>query len=84
MALQYGKRPAYLISLVANIIIMATAPLCTTPRTYQASRILLGLFGAPVESLCEISIADIVTPTPKDEFQFPVISANRKSTVVHT
>lgn len=48
---------------------MATAPLCTTSRTYQASRILLGLFGAPVESLCEISIADIVSPSPKDQIQ---------------
>ncbi|KAF6823016.1 major facilitator superfamily transporter [Colletotrichum plurivorum] len=59
LALQYGKRPAYLASLVANIIILATAPMCTTKHTYLASRILLGLFGAPVESLCEISITDI-------------------------
>lgn len=34
--------------------------MCTTKHTYLASRILLGLFGAPVESLCEISITDIV------------------------
>ncbi|KAG7053385.1 major facilitator superfamily transporter [Colletotrichum scovillei] len=58
-ALQYGKRPAYLASLIANIIILATAPMCTTKHTYLANRILLGLFGAPVESLCEISITDI-------------------------
>ncbi|TEA12921.1 putative MFS-type transporter [Colletotrichum sidae] len=58
-ALQYGKRPAYLASLTANIVILATAPMCTTKHTYLASRILLGLFGAPVESLCEISITDI-------------------------
>lgn len=59
LALQYGKRPAYLLSLATNIIITATGPLCTTARTYQVSRILLGLFGSPVESLCEISITDI-------------------------
>lgn len=59
LALQYGKRPAYLLSLATNIIIMATAPLCTTAHTYQVNRILLGLFGSPVESLCEISITDI-------------------------
>ncbi|KAF4917922.1 putative MFS-type transporter [Colletotrichum viniferum] len=59
LALQYGKRPAYLASLAANIIILATAPMCTTKHTYLTSRILLGLFGAPVESLCEISITDI-------------------------
>ncbi|OHF02306.1 major facilitator superfamily transporter [Colletotrichum orchidophilum] len=58
-ALQYGKRPAYLASLIANIVILATAPMCTTKHTYLANRILLGLFGAPVESLCEISITDI-------------------------
>lgn len=59
LALQYGKRPAYLFSLATNIVIMATAPLCTTAQTYQINRILLGLFGSPVESLCEISITDI-------------------------
>ncbi|GJD05178.1 major facilitator superfamily transporter [Colletotrichum higginsianum] len=58
-ALQYGKRPAYLASLLANIAILATAPMCTKKHTYLANRILLGLFGAPVESLCEISITDI-------------------------
>ncbi|KAI1336065.1 major facilitator superfamily transporter [Xylariaceae sp. FL0016] len=59
LALQYGKRPAYLLSLVANIIILATGPMCTTPSTYLANRILLGLLGSPVESLCEISMTDI-------------------------
>ncbi|ETS80696.1 hypothetical protein PFICI_08225 [Pestalotiopsis fici W106-1] len=59
IALQYGKRPVYLFSLVANIIILATAPLCTTSGTYLANRIILGFFGSPVESLCEISIVDI-------------------------
>ncbi|KAF4122148.1 (MFS) transporter [Geosmithia morbida] len=59
IALQYGKRPVYLFSLVANIIILATAPLCKTSGTYLANRILLGMFGAPVESLPEISVTDI-------------------------
>ncbi|ORY59988.1 major facilitator superfamily transporter [Pseudomassariella vexata] len=59
LALQYGKRPAYLFSLIANIAILGTAPLCTTRNTYLANRILLGLFGSPVESLCEISITNI-------------------------
>lgn len=59
VALQYGKRPVYLFSIIANIIILATAPLCTTSGTYTANRILLGFFGAPVESLCEISVVDV-------------------------
>jgi len=59
LALQYGKRPVYLISLLTNVIILATAPLCTTSGTYLANRILLGFFGSPVESLAEISVTDI-------------------------
>jgi len=59
MALQYGKRPVYLISLLTNVIILAAAPLCTTSGPYLANRILLGFFGSPVESLAEISVTDI-------------------------
>ncbi|KAH7160474.1 major facilitator superfamily transporter [Dactylonectria estremocensis] len=59
LALQYGKRPVYLFSIATNIIILATAPMCTTSGTYLANRILLGFFGAPVESLPEISVTDI-------------------------
>lgn len=58
-ALQYGKRPAYLLSMAASIIIMALTPLCTTNGPYLATKILQGFFGAPVESLCEISMTDI-------------------------
>ncbi|RDW69776.1 hypothetical protein BP6252_08796 [Coleophoma cylindrospora] len=58
-ALQWGKRPAYLISMAGSIIIMGLAPLCTTNGPYLANKILQGFFGAPVESLCEISMTDI-------------------------
>ncbi|KAH8787648.1 major facilitator superfamily transporter [Hyaloscypha finlandica] len=59
LALQYGKRPAYLISMAGSIIIMGLAPSCTTNGPYLANKILQGFFGAPVESLCEISMTDI-------------------------
>jgi MFS family permease len=59
IALQYGKRPVYLMSLLMNVIILAAAPLCTTSGPYLANRILLGFFGSPVESLAEISVTDI-------------------------
>ncbi|KAK0391796.1 hypothetical protein NLU13_1295 [Sarocladium strictum] len=59
IALQYGKRPVYLFTLLAAVVILATAPMCREPGPYLASRIILGFFGSPVESLCEISIADI-------------------------
>lgn len=35
------------------------APFCTTSGTYTANRIILGFFGSPVESLCEISVVDV-------------------------
>lgn len=57
--MQYGKRPVFLFSIATNIIILATAPLCTTSGTYTANRILLGFFGSPVESLAEISVTDV-------------------------
>ncbi|KAI7568626.1 major facilitator superfamily transporter [Hortaea werneckii] len=59
LALQYGKRPTYLVSMAANIAILASAPWCTVRSTYLANRCLQGFFGSPVESLCEISITDI-------------------------
>lgn len=59
LALQYGKRPAYLFSMLASIAIMTSAPWCTTRNTYLTNKVLQGFFGAPVEALCEISITDI-------------------------
>ncbi|KAE8447152.1 hypothetical protein EG329_010983 [Mollisiaceae sp. DMI_Dod_QoI] len=59
LALQYGKRPAYLLSMAVSIVIMGVTPLCTTNGPYLATKILQGFFGAPVESLCEISMTDI-------------------------
>jgi len=38
---------------------MALAPRCTTWGPYLANKILHGIFTAPVESLCEISITDV-------------------------
>ncbi|KAH9427273.1 hypothetical protein MCOR02_012179 [Pyricularia oryzae] len=59
VALQWGKRPVYLFSLLANVVILATAPLCTSSGTYLANRIILGFFGSPVESLAEVSVTDL-------------------------
>ncbi|CZR64625.1 related to transporter protein HOL1 [Phialocephala subalpina] len=58
-ALQYGKRPAYLISMIGSIVVTGVTPLCVTNGPYLATKILQGFFGAPVESLCEISMTDI-------------------------
>lgn len=63
LALQYGKRPAYLVSMAGSIVVLAVTPMCTTVGPYTGVKILQGFFGAPVESLCEISMTDIVSGT---------------------
>ncbi|KAK3647789.1 hypothetical protein LTR56_000686 [Elasticomyces elasticus] len=59
LALQYGKRPVYLISILATMGIQVWAPFTTTNGQWIANKILQGFFGAPIESLCEISVTDI-------------------------
>lgn len=59
LALQYGKRPVYLFSLLATMAIMIWAPYTKSNGQWIANKILQGFFGAPIESLCEISVTDI-------------------------
>ncbi|VUC36534.1 unnamed protein product [Clonostachys rosea] len=59
VALQYGKRPIYLVSSAGLVVVMALAPRCKTWGPYLANKILHGILTAPVESLCEISITDV-------------------------
>ncbi|OWP05069.1 hypothetical protein B2J93_639 [Marssonina coronariae] len=59
VALQWGKRPVYLFSLLATLGIMIWVPHATTNGAWIGSKILQGFVGAPIESLCEISITDI-------------------------
>ncbi|KAH8654966.1 major facilitator superfamily domain-containing protein [Tricladium varicosporioides] len=59
LALQYGKRPVYLFSVLATLGLTMWGPYAKTNGQWIASKILQGFFGAPIESLCEISMADI-------------------------
>ena len=59
LALQYGKRPVYLLSLLAHTAVMIWAPYTTTNGQWIANKIIQGFFGAPVSSLGEISVADV-------------------------
>ncbi|RQM06462.1 hypothetical protein DH86_00002331, partial [Scytalidium sp. 3C] len=59
VALQYGKRPVYLFSMIATLAIMLWVPHATTNGQWIGSKILQGFVGAPIESLCEISVTDI-------------------------
>ncbi|EON98483.1 putative mfs transporter protein [Phaeoacremonium minimum UCRPA7] len=59
LAQYYGKRLVYLLSLVGTLGIMIWAPYATTKGQWIANKVIQGFFGAPIESLCEISISDV-------------------------
>jgi len=72
LALTYGRRGVYLFSFIATVVLIpSVSPLLTfqcmnvwaahstNNGTWIGHRLLIGFFGAPIESLCEISVADI-------------------------
>ncbi|KIW21959.1 uncharacterized protein PV07_12635 [Cladophialophora immunda] len=59
LALQYGKRPVYLLSTIGTMAAMIWAPYTYSQPTWIASKVLQGFFGAPIESLCAISVTDL-------------------------
>lgn len=58
-ALQYGKRPAYLISTLGILGMTIWAPYTHGNGQWIAKNILGGFFAAPIEALPEISVADV-------------------------
>ncbi|KIV92420.1 hypothetical protein PV10_03720 [Exophiala mesophila] len=59
LAMNYGKRPIYLLSTLGTVGMMIWAPYCLTRGQWIANKCLQGFFGAIIESLCEISVADV-------------------------
>ena len=59
LALQFGKRPVYLLSLLVTTAVMVWAPYTKTNGQWIANKIVQGFFSAPVNSLAEISVADV-------------------------
>ena len=43
---------------------MVWAPYTTSNGQWIANKVLQGLMGAPIESLCEISVSDVVSHSP--------------------
>lgn len=58
-ALQYGKRPTYLISTAATLALTMWAPYTKGNGQWIAKNILGGFFAAPIDGLQEISVADV-------------------------
>ncbi|KAK6214534.1 hypothetical protein LQW54_004255 [Pestalotiopsis sp. IQ-011] len=58
-ALQYGKRPTYLFSLLALMAVTLWSPHAHSTGQWLARSVLTGFFAAPIEALPEITIADL-------------------------
>ncbi|CCM06822.1 uncharacterized protein FIBRA_09125 [Fibroporia radiculosa] len=59
LAMTFGKRGIYLISMVGSIGMCLWVPYIRTDGQWIASKIIQGFFCNPVESLCEVSIGDV-------------------------
>lgn len=59
IAMTYGRRGVYIISIFLSIIPMVWAPYSKGAGQWYAHRILIGIFAAPVESLPEVSVPDL-------------------------
>ena len=58
-ALQYGKRPTYLISTIGVIAFTMWGPYARGNGQWIAKNVLGGFFAAPIEALPEASVADV-------------------------
>ncbi|KAK5133040.1 hypothetical protein LTR08_008245 [Meristemomyces frigidus] len=58
-ALQYGKRPTYLISMAATMALTVWGPYAKGNSQWIAKNVLGGFFAAPIEALPEISVYDV-------------------------
>ncbi|KAL4906335.1 hypothetical protein BDW74DRAFT_167421 [Aspergillus multicolor] len=59
IAVQFGKRPVYLITLAGTVGVMVWQPHIRSNGEWIAAKILQGFFGAPIESIAEITVSDV-------------------------
>lgn len=59
IALTYGRRGVYLITMLLTIPIMVWTAYSTSAGEWMAHRALIGIVVSPIESLCEVTIFDL-------------------------
>ncbi|CDK27154.1 unnamed protein product [Kuraishia capsulata CBS 1993] len=59
LASQIGKRPIYLLSSLAVCLLTLWEAYAKTGGSWIGAKILQGVFAAPVEALCEVTVSDI-------------------------
>ena len=60
IALAYGRRGVYLFSTLLNVPIMIWTANSSSTGEWYAHRIIIGIVNAPIESLPEISVSDLM------------------------
>ncbi|KAF5963226.1 major facilitator superfamily transporter, putative substrate-H+ antiporter [Fusarium bulbicola] len=68
IAIQYGKRPVYLLTTLGPLGVMVWQPHVKSNGEWIATKILQGIFGAPIESLAEITVSDVVFTHERGKF----------------
>ena len=59
LALQYGKRHVYLVSLLGLLAMNVWGPFISSRGQWYGRSIITGFFGSPIEALPEASVADL-------------------------
>lgn len=59
LSLKFGKRPIYLVSVLGTALVQLWGPKVNSSGAWIGSKIIQGLLGASVESLCEVTVSDI-------------------------
>ncbi|CAK7202014.1 hypothetical protein SEUCBS139899_004732 [Sporothrix eucalyptigena] len=58
-ALQFGKRPTFLLSCLGTIALVMWSPYASSNGQWVAKNVLGGFFAAPIEALPEIAVTDV-------------------------
>lgn len=59
VALTYGRRGVYLITMFLTIPIMVWTAYSSTVEEWYAHRVIIGIVVSPIESLCEVTVFDL-------------------------